>query len=745
MTKVFNVKRMSEYAASLMHKWPLTLTIGGALLVAAPVGAAQAQSDGDAVMLQAKDAYRVRDKDRLANARDAALAASHPLAPWADYWALQTRLTSASVADVDAFLARWPDSYVADRLRNDWLLVLGNRRDWATFLRIKPAFRMNDDREVSCWDVLARQQTSVAQEGPGDLREQARRAWWAQKDADTGCDTMAQALFKAGVLTPDDVWRKLRLSVEADKPKASQKAAAMLGDVVAQALTRALGQPRAYLMDGDQGQGSATAAVKAPVLKADTSRSKTKRKTGRNKVVRPSDLPQVQPPVPREFQGPLNLLAFIRWAAMDPQAAAQALDDPQRRTAWGWRGEESAWAWSQVGRQSAQRLLPEAPQYFERAMGSFDELSPGEGPRAWSPDTLAWMARAGLRWATAGQPAYWSLVDRAIAAMPPDMQQDTTWVYWKARALISRPGVSRLQGREMLTRISSGLGFYNLLAAEELDGVAPKPPLVPPRPSESELSQVMSWPGVDRALRLFALGWRTEAVKEWNFTASYGKPGGQMGEREVLALAEVACQREIWDRCINTSERTRQAVDLTQRFPTPMRTDVLAAANEVGLDPAYMYGLMRQESRFITAARSNVGAAGLMQVMPATAQWTAKRKGIPFTQDMITDPLVNMKIGASYLKLVLDDLGGSQAMAAAAYNAGPGRPRRWREGAKVDAAAWAENVPFSETRDYVKRVVANAVVYGHVLYGKPMSIRTRLGATIGPRAGDQPPPELDLP
>src|SRR5690606_15761165 len=140
------------------------------------------------------------------------------------------------------------------------------------------------------------------------------------------------------------------------------------------------------------------------------------------------------------------------------------------------------------------------------------------------------------------------------------------------------------------------------------------------------------------------------------------------------------CELEIWDRCINTSERTRLEVDLNQRFPTPYRRDVVEAAQEVGLDPAYMYGLIRQESRFIVAARSHVGAAGLMQVMPATASWTARKLGIAYSPELITDRLTNIKLGAGYLKLIQDDLDGSQAMAAAAYNAGPGRPRRWREG-----------------------------------------------------------------
>ena len=104
-------------------------------------------------------------------------------------------------------------------------------------------------------------------------------------------------------------------------------------------------------------------------------------------------------------------------------------------------------------------------------------------------------------------------------------------------------------------------------------------------------------------------------------------------------------------------------------------------------------------------ARSGVGASGLMQLMPATARWTAKKIGLPYSPSMITDRDTNLRLGNAYLKLVLDDVGGSQAMAAAAYNAGPGRPRKWREGPVLEPAIWAENIPFPETRDYVKKVL----------------------------------------
>jgi soluble lytic murein transglycosylase len=179
---------------------------------------------------------------------------------------------------------------------------------------------------------------------------------------------------------------------------------------------------------------------------------------------------------------------------------------------------------------------------------------------------------------------------------------------------------------------------------------------------------------------------------------------------------------------------------------------VQSRAREIGLDPAYVYGLIRQESRFVMDARSGVGASGLMQIMPATARWTAKKIGVPFTQDMITDRDTNLKLGTQYLRLVLEDFEGSELLAAAAYNAGPSRPRRWREGPVLEAAIWAENVPFNETRDYVKKVLSNAIFYsallnppnGQVAAHAP-SLKARLGRMVGPRLAAAPSSNGDLP
>jgi soluble lytic murein transglycosylase len=181
----------------------------------------------------------------------------------------------------------------------------------------------------------------------------------------------------------------------------------------------------------------------------------------------------------------------------------------------------------------------------------------------------------------------------------------------------------------------------------------------------------------------------------------------------------------------------------------PFRDQVVRRSQDIALDPAYVYGLIRQESRFVMDARSVVGASGLMQVMPATAKWTARKLGMTgFTADQITDRDTNIAIGTGYLKLVLDDFQGSMPLAAAAYNAGPSRSRNWRApggtGPDLEGAIWAENVPFSETRDYVKKVLANATVYAAVLTRQPQSLRERLG-TVGPRRSAAPDENRDLP
>ena len=327
------------------------------------------------------------------------------------------------------------------------------------------------------------------------------------------------------------------------------------------------------------------------------------------------------------------------------------------------------------------------------------------------------------------------------------MRNEPVWVYWRARGLlqVATEG-ARAQSLLLLESIASVRGFYEQLALEELGQritVAAKP--APLTAEEKETARLN--PGLNRALYAINIGLRAEGVREWNYSTNLHVRGG-MDDRALLAAADMACHHEVWDRCINTSDRTKSVIDFEQRFPMPFKAAVIARTGQIGLDPAYVYGLIRQESRFIMDAKSGVGASGLMQVMPATARWTAKKIGLyGFQPHHITDRDTNIAIGTGYLKLVLDSFDGSMPMAAAAYNAGPSRPRNWRGqsgGPVMEAAIWAENVPFNETRDYVKKVLSNTANYAALITGQPQSLKARLGS-VGPKDAATPDIGADLP
>ena len=641
----------------------------------------------DSTVLEARDAARRKDRSRLAATRAALQAGNHPLAGWVDYWDLTSRLKDAQADEVEAFYGRWAGSYVEDRLRNDWLLELGKRRDWATLARDYPRFRMNDDREVSCWWLFTEHLAGR------DVQAAARTAWLAQKELDDGCNLLATAMVDAKRFSVDDVWLKARLSLENLRPAAAGAAVGLLGNTAARDAAEALDNPALRLRKS----GGAT----------------------------------------RQAQE-LRLLALMRLAQTDLDAAITQLQSD----ALALRPAQLAWAWAYAGRQAGFKLLPEAAAYYQRALAAQrgDEArTPG-----WSDDTLAWGVRALLRGAAPDQ--RWPQVIHLIGHMSPAEQRDPTWVYWKARALAasaragSEGDAQRAEARDLLASIAGPLGFYPQLAGDAL-GQPPALPAAPAPHSTAERAAIASHPGLARALMLVDLGLRDEARREWNFSLR------GMADRELLAAARLACERSDWQLCINTAERSKTELDTSLRYPMPYAAQIMQAAGSAGLEPALVFGLIRQETRFMPQLRSSVGASGLMQVMPGTAQWVARKIGLDWRDpSRISDPTTNLLLGTQYLRLMLDELDGSQAMATAAYNAGPGRPRRWRDGPLLETAVWAENIPFTETRDYVKKVLSNAAVYSALLDGsKPPLLRPRLGKGIGPRDPNGKPPNTELP
>ncbi|MDR3005747.1 MAG: lytic transglycosylase domain-containing protein [Acidovorax sp.] len=662
-----------------MHWLKILTPLCAASLLSIAPSLGSAQVSGDDVLLQMQQAFRKNDKQALTRLLPA--AQGHMLEPWAAYWELKARLDAVNPEEVQAFLQRWRGTYQEDRLRNDWLLLLGKNRDWTGFNQLHPDFRMQDDREVRCYAITADVQQGKV---PADAAQEAKRLWYAQGANDDGCTNLAATLYGSKLLKEDDIWRRARLGAELNR----------------------------------QGQVRAAVGIVAPDAMAqvgDVFASPIKYLTGTSKNARGN--------VRRE----LALLAIIRMAASDP---AQAATQMEARWANQLRTEERNWAWGVIGKLAARKLDPAAVGYFDKVTRSSDL----------DDDALAWKTRAALR---AGN---WSLARKAIDGMSAPAQADPSWVYWKGKTLVSGRVVTereKSEARALFERIAGVDGFYEQLALDELGQRVTVPPA--PQPvTAAEKDAAEKNPSLTRALYAIRMGLRSEGVREWNYATNLHEPGG-MGDRALYAAADRACRAQVWDRCINTSERTRGFVDWQQRYPMPFHDTVIARAGGIGLEPAYVYGLIRQESRFIMDARSGVGASGLMQVMPATAKWTARKIGMTdFTPGMINDREVNITIGTAYLKLALDDFQGSMALAAAGYNAGPGRPRNWRNGPVLDGAIWAENVPFTETRDYVKKVLANTTNYAALITGQPQSLRSRLG-TVGPKPVEAPIDNADLP
>ena len=629
----------------------------------------------DETITEMAQAYKAHDRKRLTSLLPQ--VRGYVLEPWGAYWELSVRLDEASPSEVQDFFTRYSGTYQEDKLRTEWLLQLGRNRDWGAFNREYPKYRMQDDKSLRCYGMLAEHLANDA-----NVNATVVQTWLPLKEADEGCFAAAEQLVKDHSMMPAAVWQRARLGFENDRLRVATQAVGILNDSWVKNVSEIYANPTKYLND-----------------KLTALRPKTRE---------------------------LVSLAIIRLAYLDPEAAATEVNHLR------WKAqltqEERNWIWGVIGKRAAMKMSNDAVGYFSQ--GQFSQMH---------EDHLAWAVRAALR---AGQ---WKMVHEAIAFMPAKLAAEPVWVYWHARAqlVMAASEGERAEALNLLQGIASVRGFYEQLALDEL-GQRVNVPERPAPLTADERETARNNPGLNRALYAIQIGLRAEGVREWNYSTNLHDSGG-LDDRGLLAAAERACLAEVWDRCINSSERTKGVIDFETRFPMPFKSAVLTRTKQIGLDPAYVYGLIRQESRFIMDARSGVGASGLMQVMPATAKWTAKKIGMTdFQPHQLTERDTNIAIGTGYLKLLQDSFGGSMPMAAAAYNAGPGRPRSWRNGPVLEAAIWAENIPFNETRDYVKKVLSNTTNYAALITGQAQSLKARLGL-VGPLDAAASDSSIELP
>lgn len=391
------------------------------------------------------------------------------------------------------------------------------------------------------------------------------------------------------------------------------------------------------------------------------------------------------------------MFAAHRLARTSPSQAARHWENLEDR----FSPEERGYVWSLIGYLGARAHDPGALEWYSRAG---DNLSDRQ---------LAWKVRAALR------AKAWPEVLAAIDAMTEEESEQPAWRYWKARALMESGRTHAAE--QILKPLATEFNFYGQLAVEELGGRI-EAPVASYRPSAVEVDEMSQLIGLRRALELYRLGQRIDANREWRWAIR------GFDDKQLLAAAEVAYRYENYDRAISTANRTVLMHDFSLRYPAPYREVLQAHAEQFALDEAWIYGLIRQESRFIVNARSQAGARGLMQLMPSTARWVARKLGLKnWRWSRLTDVDTNINLGTYYMRHVLDALDGHTVLASAGYNAGPRRARAWRPETAMEGAVYAETIPFNETRNYVKRVMANTTYYANNFSQELQSLKQRLG------------------
>ncbi len=383
-------------------------------------------------------------------------------------------------------------------------------------------------------------------------------------------------------------------------------------------------------------------------------------------------------------------LGLARYANQEPDAVLRQLGEMARR--FGLNHAEV----SRVEKAAARRLL----------------LDRSSDQRAWLDTALVRLKDGELMELRARLAVWeqdWRGLEGWVKRMPMALQKEDRWRYWMARSLEEQG--RQKPARELYLETANLRGFYGFMAAQRTG--------VPYRIKNQSVAHKVPdwrtasqrWPFLLRVRELLAMNEITAARSEWihnmdrNSVAQrleFGHIALNQGWHELAILSSI--RAEAWD-----------ALDL--RFPLPLKRTFSQMAQERTMNTSLLYAISRQESALYPLAQSPVGARGLMQLMPATAKETAGKLGVPYrNEQQLFDPAMNIRLGSAYLKRLLDVYDGNRILAAAAYNAGPGRVKRWREQSENKPMdVWVESIPYRETRNYVQNVLSFDLIYQHKL------------------------------
>lgn len=564
-----------------------------------------------------------------------------------------------------------PDA-LKNNVRTQWLNKLGDVADWENFEKQYALLpESSRTKNINCYNELM----NITQTKTISL--EAAVLAKSNDNLSAACNKLITAAAFSGSLNKDEVWKRVWVLLAYNKT------------TEARALADALGEPLPNK------------------LGINTTTHTTTKKKGKKKIKTTHTTVNLP-------NGTRASNAAALYGIVSPNARNQSNVMSRFNTISGsLKADERAFAHGILGLSDAKDLkMASALNHFQAANSQY-----------FSEDQWEWYARAALRLQR------WDSVENIINQMPVDLKNTAKWQYWLARAFENN-GKKHNATPLYQSAAESGRNFYAVLSQEEL-GI----PLNAKNNAEAQIpliNNILQNKAINQALVLFEEAYQTgnremrvAAGLQWRYAVA------NFDEPNLIASAQLANDIGFYEMAIYSADKTNHLLNFDLRYLSPYRETMNYYAHQNGIDPAWAYGIIRQESRFMMTAQSGVGASGLMQIMPATARLIAKQIGI--SDYDINDLNTNIQMGTWYLADGRNKM-GSEVLATAGYNAGPHRATKWRANVPLEGAIYAETIPFNETRDYVKKVMTNTMYY-NALFGHSGSLKQRMG-TVAASKGE---------
>ncbi|WP_413680458.1 transglycosylase SLT domain-containing protein [Psychrobacter sp. I-STPA6b] len=596
-------------------------------------------------------------------------------AMYPEYWRLNDSLEMQNSATVARFARQYGGSVMAEKLAADFAEVKAKAGDYASVRQVANLV-VNADESEECALALGYNQ------GGDSIRSitAKEKVWLTTKKQPALCNQLATELNSNPIITNQDRLERLKRMLRTGST----------GDIIA--LSVRLGVPIEY---------SALSEIQ---------------RNPNNFLNRFKQEPYSQ------LNQYLYLYAIGRMADKSYRDAALQVDYDIRQD-----NQRSQHLLSDDTRQYAYRILgvkrmnyntddgfnEEAIEWFRKSLGQSFNFEEAED-----------YAQAAIRF------SQWADLINAISSMSNTTQREPIWQYWLARAYEQVGDANQKNiAKQIYQTLARSDDYYGLLSRDKIGQryhVSQSGGNQMPAVTDYDRQRVNQDPHFARAFALYnADASRTYANREWNWAVKQARDNRDYAL--ITAAAKQAYDIGWLDRAIYAIESTDGLKSLALSHPMPYQSSVVRYSQSVGIDPAWAYGIMRQESRFVTSARSGVGASGLMQIMPATARYIARNLGEPYSSSRANHGDTNIRYGTWYMSDILAKLNYQPVLATAGYNAGPNKAKRWQPTyGQMMADQYVETIAYPETRNYVKHVMENATIYSSLL-GNAMPISQRMG------------------